>query len=202
MAKRARAKAGPPVKTTPPPPAPRPQPQVPAQPVPAPQAVALFERGMHSLQEHAYKQAADLFRSLADRFPGERVLLERSRLYLDLCEREIRRRPADPRTIEERLTAATAALNRSDDALAERLAQSVLADDPRQDLALYLLAAVEARRGESEAAVSFLSKAITISPEVRAQARHDADFESLRPLETFRTLIELPNGANRRARHK
>ena len=36
-------------------------------------------------------------------------------VYLALCERELARRPVEPRTTEERLTAATAALNNGDD---------------------------------------------------------------------------------------
>ena len=42
---------------------------------------------------------------------NERALLDRVRVYLDLCERELRSRAPEPRSIEERLTAATAALN-------------------------------------------------------------------------------------------
>jgi hypothetical protein len=59
-------------------------------------------------------------------------------------------------------------------------------------LALYLLAAVSARRGETDEAVALLSRAAVVTPEVRAQARHDADFESLRDLDAFRLLIDPP----------
>ena len=143
---------------------------------------------MESMQRHAYADAATGFRTLLDRFPGERALLDRARVYLDLCERELRKRPAAPRTIEERLTAATAALNNGDLGRAEGLVQSVLSEDPRQDLALYILAAVEARRGRPDAALSRLREAIALSPEAGAQARFDADFESLFDHETFRAL--------------
>jgi hypothetical protein len=68
----------------------------------------------------------------------------------------------------------------------------VLADEPRHDLALYLLAAIEARRGASEAALSYLRDAIDVSPEASAQARHDPDFEGLRHIDAFRTLTEPP----------
>ena len=147
---------------------------------------------MESLQRHLYQTAGDSFRSLLAGFPAERAVAERARLYLELCERELRRRPPEPRTMEERLTAATAALNEGNDGAAERLAQGVLAEDTHQDLALYLLAAIEARRGEHDAAVSFLTRAAAISPEVRAQARFDADFEPLRHLDGYRALVDPP----------
>jgi tetratricopeptide (TPR) repeat protein len=161
-------------------------------PGPSVEALSLFEKGMHALQEHAYSDAAERFRALLADFPAEGALRERSQVYLALCERELGRRPAAPRTIEERLTAATAALNDGDEPLAERLARAVLADAPQQDLALYLLAAVQARRNDAEGALHLLERAIAVNPEIRAQARHDADFEGLRALEVFRQLIETP----------
>ena len=169
----------------------------PAAPPPQPEgppaeAVTLFEQGMDALQRHSYDRAAEAFRSLVDRFSNERALLDRSRVYLDLCERELRRRPPAPKTIEERVTAATAALNNRQDPQAETLARSVLAEVPEHDLALYLLAAIEARRGAQDAALALLGQAITASPEVRAQARHDVDFEILRTSEEFRRLMESP----------
>jgi hypothetical protein len=147
---------------------------------------------MQALQRHAYAEAADLYRAIVSGFPAEGALCERSNVYLSLCERELRRQPAAPKTVEERLTAATAALNDDDDAGAERLARSVLEDVPQHDLALYLLAAIEARRGEMDGALQLLERAIAVSPEIRAQARHDVDFEDLRDLEAFRQLIEIP----------
>ena len=175
-------------------------PQVPG---PAPEAVRIFQKGMEALQRHLYDQAAETFRSLlSGGFPSERPLLDRARVYLELCDRELRKSPPEPKTTEERLTAATAALNNADDARAERLARSVLAEDARHELALYLLASVEARRGAHDAALASLGRAIAVSPEVGAQARTDPDFESLRQLPAFHELTEPPPGSTgpRRAR--
>ena len=159
---------------------------------PAPEAVSLFERAMRALQRHQYSDGADAFRGLLSTFPREGALCERSLVSLAVCERELSRHPAEPRTLEERLTAATAALNDGDDSRAETLAQRVLSDAPEHDLALYLLAAVEARRGATDEALHLLSRAMTINPEIRAQARHDEDFEDLRDMEAFRDLIDSP----------
>lgn len=218
MAKRARSKTGRPERKTRrrersatvrgpvepqrSPVAPRP---MPPPSVPDAQGVALFEQAVAAFHGRRYDIAAAQFRSLLDRFPAERALIDRTRVYLELAERELRRRPTGPRTVEERLTAATAALNNDQDAEAEQLVRGVLADDPRHDLALYLMAVVEARRGDQNAALSFLGRAITVSPEVRAQARYDADFESLRQSDAFQQLVEppaLPASSRRPRRHR
>jgi tetratricopeptide (TPR) repeat protein len=171
---------------------------------PSAEAVSLFERGMKTLQQHEYTDASEAFRALIHSHPKEGALCERSMVYLALCERELARRPLEPRTVEERLTAATAALNNGEDDRAQTLARSVLSDAPQHDLALYLLAAIEARRGSAEGALHLLGRAMAVNPEIRAQARHDEDFEDLRALDAFRDLIDAPVGpasdASRRQR--
>jgi Tfp pilus assembly protein PilF len=171
---------------------PRQTPPLPPVARPSDQALTALQGAMAAMQRHDYGQAAARFREILQSYPSERGLLDRARVYLELCERELKRRPVEPHTVEERLTFATAALNDGDDDRAESLARSVLAEQPRHDLALYLLASVEARRGATEQALSYLGQAIAISPEARAQARHDPDFESLRHLDAFQELTELP----------
>lgn len=167
-----------------------PQLGIPLAAAPAADAVALFEQAMRAMQRHRYPEAGDLFNRLLATFPAERALLDRARLYADLCARESSRCAVAPLTTEERVTAATAALNNGEDAEAERLATAVLADQPDHDLALYILAAAHARRGDTESALDWLVRAIEVSPDVRAQARHDADFETLRSLDGFQQLLD------------
>lgn len=165
-------------------------PAPPPVPAPAAEAVAVFQAGMEALQRKHFEKAAASFRSLITSFAGERALLDRARVYLELCERELQRRPAEPQTIEERITAATAALNNDDDATAERLAKEALDDDPDHDLALYLLTAVEARRGAVDRALELLTRVIELSPEAGQQARFDPDFDALHDSEQFWKLTD------------
>jgi hypothetical protein len=79
----------------------------------------MYQRGMELLQKHQFVEAARAFQGVLMGFPAERGLGERARIYLELCERESARRPAPPRTVEERLTTATAALNSSETDQAE-----------------------------------------------------------------------------------
>jgi tetratricopeptide (TPR) repeat protein len=184
----------------------RPVPAPLAPPVPpAHEAVLLFQRGMEALQRHAYTEAAPAFQAIVMGYPAERAILDRARVYLGICERESKKRPASangPLTLEERLTAATAALNNGEDLQAEELARGVLGDDPKHDLALYLLAAIHARRGASADALDLLSKVIAISPEASAQARSDEDFSSLHDDDAFWRLTEPPIVSSGNARRR
>lgn len=153
-------------------------------------AVGIFERAMTSLQDHDYRRALADFEDLAQRFSNDRALLDRARVYAVVCQRGLNRlQAATPVTVEERLTAATAALNDGDNLRAEHLVSLVIDEAPAQELGHYLLAVVHARRGATAAALDALSQAVALSPEVRAQARHDVDFEGLRGHEGFEKLI-------------
>ena len=182
-------------------PAPAPRPGPPPEPVrPAPpqrrstyiEAVAIYERGLEALQRHAYAEAARLLESVLKLYPEEKELHERVRLYLNICERQATQREAAPQTIDERLYAATLAINggQYDQAIAHlRLVRD---EDPDNDHALYMLAVAHAQRDEHAEAVAHLERAIALNPENRALARNDPDLEPLRDDDAFRAALEAP----------
>ena len=159
------------------------------------EAVALYERGLEALQKRAYAQAANLLESVLRLYPEERELHERVRLYLNICRRHATQQETAPQTIDERLYAATLAINggQYDQAIAHlRLVRD---EDPDNDHAIYMLAVAHAQRDEHAEAVAHLERAIALNPENRALARHDPDLEPLRVDEAFRAALEAPAGA-------
>jgi tetratricopeptide (TPR) repeat protein len=172
---------------------------VPAPPSTGPQrrstyieAVAIYERGLDSVQRHDYRRAIDLFESVLRQYPEEKELHERVRLYLNICQRHVTREDPAPQTIDERLFASTIAVNggRYDEAISHlRLVRD---EDPDNDHALYMLAVAHAQRGEHAEAVAHLERAIAMNPENRGLARHDPDLEPLRGDESFRAALEAP----------
>ncbi len=156
------------------------------------EAVAIYERGLETLQRHEYNLAADLFKSVLRQYPEEKELHERVRLYLSICQRQAAPREAAPQTIEERLYASTLAINGGhyDQAIAHlRLVRD---EDPDNDHALYMLAVAHAQRGEHAEAIAHLERAIALNPENRGLAKRDPDLEPLRGDDSFRTALDTP----------
>jgi tetratricopeptide (TPR) repeat protein len=143
-------------------------------------AIAIYERAVRNLQQHSYAEAADLLRRVIAGFPQERELLERSRLYLTLCDRHLTPPTAEPANAAERLYAATLALNAGAPERAIAYLKRVADDDPANDQALYLMAVAHAERGEAGVAIRYLEQAIAANPENRSLARVDPDLEALR----------------------
>jgi tetratricopeptide (TPR) repeat protein len=168
------------------------------------EAVGLYERGLEALQRREFVVASGLFQDLLDRFPDERELHERVRLYLKVCERETGPREATPKTLEERIYAATLALNAGTPGEALSHLLRVHEEDPENDHAQYMLAVAYAQKGEALLALDSLARAIALNPENRAIARHDPDLEPIRSEEGFRTALETPapEGARRRPKSR
>jgi tetratricopeptide (TPR) repeat protein len=173
-------------------PKPAPRSSAPERRTTYPEAVALYERGLEALQRHAYAEAAGTFESVLRQYPEEKELHERVRLYLNICERQAARQEPAPQTIDERLFAATLAINggQYDQAIAHlRLVRD---EDPDNDHALYMLAVAHAQRDEPAEAVAHLERAIALNPENRGLARTDPDLDPLRDDDAFRAALEAP----------
>jgi tetratricopeptide (TPR) repeat protein len=177
---------------------PRPAPAPAPPPAPSPshlEAVALYENGLEALQRHAFDAAGASFREVLNRYPEEREIHDRARLYLKICERQAIAPPAPPRTVEEGLLSATVALNSGDfDGALSHLGR-VEAEDPENDHAQYMLAVIAVARGQLPRSLEHLRRAIELNPENRSLARQDADLEPLRADESFRALVEPAPGS-------
>lgn len=168
-----------------------------APPAPAPprkpgfyEAVAIYERGVQALQRHDFGGAAELFRVVIERYPEERELLERARLYLRVCERETARLTPPPESAKDHVYAATVALNSGDHAGALAHSQRALTMDDSNDHAHYIMAAALSLRGRRDEALMHLKRSISLNPENRTQAREDPDLENIRGHQDFRAVVE------------
>ena len=169
------------------------EPVPPKPPAPRPEhleALGVYEQGVAALQAHDYSRASAVLRSVLTRFPSEKELHERVRLYLNVCERHMAPRASSPATPEERVFAATLAVNAGDFGAALQHLRAATIESPEHDHALYMLASVLALQDEVGEAVPILLRAIELNPDNRAMARHDPDLESLRQDEAVRAALE------------
>jgi tetratricopeptide (TPR) repeat protein len=151
--------------------------------------LALYEQAVRALQQRQYAQASDLLSRLTISYPEERDLVERSRLYLTLCARQLTPPTAEPRDTQESLYAATLALNAGQTDVAISHLTRVQAAEPANDRALYLLAIAHAERREPDLALRYLQQAIEANPENRPLARVDPDLDVLRGAAGLNALL-------------
>jgi Tfp pilus assembly protein PilF len=156
------------------------------------EAVSLYERGLQALQRRDFAAAAEALRNVIARYPDERELLERARLYLKVCERELEPREQAPKTADDWVYAATVALNSADEPAALHHLTRALEANPRHDHAHYMMAVAAARRSELERSLEHLRQAVSLNQENRSLARQDPDLEVLRGLAGYTAAIDAP----------
>ncbi len=164
------------------------------------EAVAVYERGVEALQKHDYGKAERLLESVLSRYPDEKELHERVRLYLNVCRRQASPKEPAPQTVDERLYAATLAVNGGQYDQAISHLRLVRDEDPDNDYAIYMLAVAHAQRGEHAEALAHLERAIALNPENRALARRDPDLEMLREDESFQATLDATHRFSERRR--
>ncbi len=170
----------------------RPAPAAPPAPVQRStyaEALGVYVRGIQALQARRYREAAELLRAVIARFPEEKELHERAALYVRVCERQIAEAPAPPDTPEERVYAATVALNNGAVDRAIAILGSVLEADRNHDQACYMLGVAYAIKGVFPAALQYLGRSIALNPENRGLAWKEPDLEVLRRSDEMLELL-------------
>jgi tetratricopeptide (TPR) repeat protein len=153
------------------------------------QALDLFEKAVKALGRKDLDRARQLLDDLLEDHTEYSELVERARAYRAMCDRARVRRSPRPRTFEELLNYGVVLHNRGDFPQAVKYLQQALEIHPRNENALYCLAAALARAGEAQAALKALRSAIHANPAARSQARKDEDFHPLRGALEFQTLV-------------
>ena len=154
-------------------------------------AVRLYEQALEALQRREFQTAASRFQQVIDEFPEERELHERSRLYMQACDRQTQPPPM-PQTLEEQIYAATLALNAGEQEEALRHLEVAVNREPDSDHVQYMLALARAAGGEPHSAVSHLRRAIELNPDNRLLARQEPSFGPLQDDEAFQQVLRTP----------
>jgi tetratricopeptide (TPR) repeat protein len=147
-----------------------------------------YDRGVAALQKKKLDEAERHFLDLIQKYPEERELVDRARVYLTVCERQRR----DPRPAltepEDFYYAAVLEKNRGNVAEAiEHLKRAARKNGGgRVD---FLLACCYAQQGDLETALEHLQRAIDEDQRHRVLARHDRDFDPVREAPEFQRLL-------------
>ena len=146
-----------------------------------------YETALASMQEGKYDRARDSFRRLSEHAPPE--IAERSRVYLEACERQAKKNDRKFSGPEEQYDYAISLLNTGLYDEAREQFEEILKHTPQADYALYGLSILESMTGQAEACLEHLAQAIAMHPQNRIQARTDSDFQDMADDPCFTELL-------------
>ena len=147
-----------------------------------------FDRGVAALQKKKFEEAERNFSELVGKYPDEKELVDRARVYLAICERQKQASAPVLTEPEDFYYAAVVEKNRGNVSEAiEHLKRAARKNGGgRVD---FLLACCYAQTGEPAVSLAHLKKAIDEDQRHRILARHDRDFDPLRETPEFQELL-------------
>ena len=159
-------------------------------------SLAEYSGALDMMRKGDWAKALERFLAVEAGNPGEPELADRARTYAALCARKLAPAPEAPKTAEESYYRGIVLSNQARFEEALSLFEAALRMEPDTPRFLYARATVRAARGEADAAVADLRKAIAGDPHLRFQAGNDTDFETIRDDAGFIDVIEpTPAGA-------
>lgn len=151
-----------------------------------------YQGAVQMLQQGKYDKALAAFEKLLPSAPPE--ILERTRMYISTCKRQLERTHLAFQTPEERYDYAISQLNQGYFEEAREQLNGVVTADPRADYAFYGLAVLDSITGHPQDCLNNLGRAIELNAKNRLQARSDNDFQSMVDDPRFTELLypEVP----------
>lgn len=151
-----------------------------------------YESAVQLVQAGKYEKALAALEKLLAVAPLQ--LVERCKMYIATCQRQMTQSPLSFLTPEEHYDYAVSQLNTGYFEDAREHFNRILADHPEADYALYGLAVLDSITGRAQDCLRNLARAIELNSKNRLQARADNDFQSMADDPRFTELLypEIP----------
>jgi tetratricopeptide (TPR) repeat protein len=151
-----------------------------------------YQAAVQLLQQGKCEKALAAFEKLLPTAPPE--ILERCKMYINTCQRQLEKPKLAFLTPEEHYDYAISQLNTGYYEEAREQFNDILAGNPGADYAFYGLALLDSMTGHTRNCLENLARAIELNPRNRLQARADNDFQSMVDDPRFTELLypEIP----------
>ena len=151
-----------------------------------------YESAVQLVQAGKYEKGLAAFEKLLPAAPPQ--LVERCKMYISTCKRQLAQSQLSFLTPEEHYDYAVSQLNTGYFEEAREHFNRILGEHPQADYALYGLALLDSVTGRTQDCLKNLARAIELNPRNRLQARADNDFQSMVDDPRFTELLypEVP----------
>jgi outer membrane protein assembly factor BamD (BamD/ComL family) len=151
------------------------------------QRIQHYETAVRLMREGKYEKAKAALEALISSDAGD--LVDRARVHLTACERQMKKNAVSFHSPEEQYDYAISLLNTGFYEDAREQFEGILKKHPTADYAHYGLAVMHCLTGRAEDCLEQLALAIALNPQNRIQARLDSDFQEMSDDPRFTELL-------------
>jgi tetratricopeptide (TPR) repeat protein len=154
-------------------------------------ALSAYGQTMKEFHKGEFAKAADLLETFMEKYPAERELVDRSRIYLAICKGRDKKETLHLKTFEDYLNSGVYRINKGDYEGALKLLEKALEMATDEGKVFYLLADVTCRMGQIDTCLDYLRKAIQKDKFFRILAQNESDFEPLWEDKKFKLITRM-----------
>jgi len=156
-------------------------------------ALAAYAEAIKEFRKLRYEKAAESLRSFTEKYPAERELIDRAKMYIKISEEKVREpKSSIPlKTFEDHYHYGIYKTNAGEFEEAQKLLEQALKMSPEEGRIHYALADLFCLMGQTETALEHLKKAIQIDKFFRILAQNESDFEPLWDDKKFRLITRI-----------
>lgn len=154
-------------------------------------ALAAYGQAVREFQKGEFEKAAESFQGFIEKFPAEREIVDRARVFVSIAQKRPKRDSAPMKSSEDHYRAGVVKINQRDYPGAVKVLEKALELKENDGLVHYLLADVHALTGEADAALEYLKKAVQKDKTYAVLAQNEPDFEPLWEDKKFKLVTKL-----------
>lgn len=156
-------------------------------------ALAAYADAMKEFRKQRYDKAAESLQSFIEKFPAERELVDRAKMYVTISEEKVQEPKSSVplKTCEDHYHYGIYKTNAGEFEEAQKLLEKAQKMSPEEGRIHYALADLFCLMGQTETAFEHLKRAIQIDKFFRILAQNESDFEPLWDDKKFRLITRI-----------
>lgn len=152
-------------------------------------ALAAYGQAMKEFHKGDFDKAADSLTDFIEKYPAERELIDRARIYSELCRNRDKKERMSLKTVDDYYFYAVYKINQGDHEGALKLLEKALDMKADEGRIQYLMADIHSVLGRIDEALEALKKAVLKDKHYRILAQNEIDFEPLWEDKRFKALF-------------
>jgi len=154
-------------------------------------ALAVFGLAMKEFHKGDLEKAAESLMSFIEKYPADKELIDRARIYLEICRKKSKKETVQIKEFEDYLQYAVYKINSGDNDGALKLLEKALEFKKEEGRIYYLMADAKIRLGQTDDCLENLKKAFQKDKFFVVLAQNEIDFEPLWEDRKFKIIARL-----------
>lgn len=154
-------------------------------------ALTAYNQAMKVFHKGDFLKAQESLKAFLDKHSSEKELLDRVKIYLNICEKRIKKEKIVLKSFDDYYQFGVYKLNRNEYPEALKAFEKALELKPKEGKILYLLSNVCHKMGQEDDCLEFLKKAVKADKYFSILALNELDFEDLHENKKFNLITRM-----------